>query len=225
MKVIVIEDESEVLEILVSELEREGFQVRGLTNGVNALEHICEFDPDIVLLDQIMPIKNGSEVIVDIRSDNKVADIPIMMITALVGEADKIAALNLGADDYVTKPFSLSEVIARVHALVRRSQKTYRSPQKLLSYYDLKINLSAHKAMLVGEDLHLTLTEFRILCELIKKCGEVLSRDNLRELALGNLNVTDRTIDVHMASLRKKLGGLGELIETVRGVGYRAKQV
>ncbi|MBK7843250.1 MAG: response regulator transcription factor [Bdellovibrionales bacterium] len=141
------------------------------------------------------------------------------MLTGLDNENEKVEALELGADDYILKPFSSEELGARVRAVLRRVQT--ESGIDKLEDGDLKIDLQAYKVAAKGKEIYLTLTEFRILTELIKQKGKVLTRDRLRETALGNLNVTDRTIDVHMASLRKKLYEISPVIETVRGVGYR----
>lgn len=221
MRVLIIEDETEIRDLLVSQFTDGGFEALGLESGIRVLVTLESFHPDVILLDQMMPGKSGKEVIYEIRSNGKFSEIPIMMVTGLDSEAEKVEALNSGADDYVTKPFSVREVIARTHALVRRSQVAHKSQQNKIEIKDLTVDMKAYKVIHMGEEVPLTLTEFKILCELLKQSGQVLTRDNLREKALGNLNVTDRTIDVHMASLRKKLNGMGDKIETVRGVGYR----
>ena len=221
LRVLVVEDESEIREFLVSQFIEAGAQSSGLPSGDQILATLESFQPNIILLDQTMPGKSGKDVIKEIRSHTRFSEIPIMMVTGLDGESEKIQALEMGADDYVTKPFSVKELIARSHALVRRSQSTHRAQQKNLVVKDLTVDFSAHKVILRGQEIALTLTEFKILCELLRQSGQVLTRDKLRERALGNLNVTDRTIDVHMASLRKKLSDMGDSIETVRGVGYR----
>jgi DNA-binding response OmpR family regulator len=135
--------------------------------------------------------------------------------------AEKIEALEMGADDYITKPFSVREVLARAQALVRSAHMAHKIAQQNLVIKDLVVDFASHKVSLKNKEVPLTLTEFKILVELLKQSGMVLTRDKLRERALGNLNVTDRTIDVHMASLRKKLEHMGDSIETVRGVGYQ----
>lgn len=221
IKVLIIEDETEIRDFLLSQFKESGFQVLGLPSGEDVLNAMEGFHPGVVLLDQMMPGKSGTEVIREIRSSVKFSETPIMMVTGLDGESEKIDALNSGADDYVTKPFSLREIMARVQALYRRSQSTHKSTQKVIELKDLTVDLRVHKVTHQGQDVPLTLTEFKILTELLKQSGQVLTRDSLREKALGNLNVTDRTIDVHMASLRKKLNDMGDRIETVRGVGYR----
>ncbi len=221
VKVLIIEDENEIREILVSNLESSGFIPRGIDGGKEVILHLEQFSPDVILLDQIMPGKTGQEVMQEVRANARFCNIPIIVVTGLNSEEQKIAALNLGADDYVTKPYSTKELQARILALLRRSNVAHKSQQKNISIKDITVDLGAHKVLLNGQEVPLTLTEFKILCELIKQSGQVLSRDSLRERALGNLNVTDRTIDVHMASLRKKLAHMGDSIETVRGVGYR----
>lgn len=221
IRVLVVEDEGEIREFLVSQLTESGAVALGAANGDNLMSKIETFKPSLLLLDQMMPGKSGKEIIQEIRANAAYSEMPIMMVTGLDAEADKILALELGADDYVTKPFSVKEVIARCHALVRRSRAAHKSHQRNLSVGDLTVDFSAHRVTKSGSEVPLTLTEFKILVELLKQSGQVLTRDKLRERALGNLNVTDRTIDVHMASLRKKLDEMGDSIETVRGVGYR----
>lgn len=221
MLVLIIEDEKEVRDMLEFEFKTQGWQVLALESGENALVRMSQTPPDVALIDQILPGKMGTDIIREIRSSTQFGTLPIIMVTALGSEGDKLKAFDLGADDYITKPFMIREVVARVKALIRRTEQSHKSEQKQLVYQNLMVDFSAHKVIKDGGEVPLTLTEFKILGELLKESGQVLSRDNLRERALGNLNVTDRTIDVHMASLRKKLGTLGDAIETVRGVGYR----
>jgi DNA-binding response OmpR family regulator len=221
IRVLIVEDEMEIRDFLSHQFNESGATTQSLSSAENLLQTIESFKPTVILLDQMMPGKSGKQVIQEVRCHPQFGELPIMMVTGVSDEEEKIEALELGADDYVTKPFSVKEVIARAQALARRSQLGQKNQQKSLSIKDLHIDLAAHKVKLNGEDVILTLTEFKILCELIRQSGQVLTRDKLRERALGNLNVTDRTIDVHMASLRKKLLEMGDSIETVRGVGYR----
>lgn len=221
LRVLVIEDEDEIREFLVSQFVENNCQAHGLPNGNHLMEALEQFRPTIVLLDQMMPGKSGKEIMREIRASAKFSELPVMMVTGLDGEAEKIEALEMGADDYITKPFSVREVLARSQALVRRSQMAHKTAQQNLVVKDLVVDFASHKVSLKNREVALTLTEFKILVELLKQSGMVLTRDKLRERALGNLNVTDRTIDVHMASLRKKLEEMGDSIETVRGVGYR----
>lgn len=223
IKVLVVEDENEIREFLVEQLNKMGYKVKGLSDGEQVRESLKSETPDVLIIDQIMPRKTGTEVIRELRASNDHRDLPIIMLTGLDGEAEMIAALEIGADDYMTKPFSIKEVYTRIMALHRRSVQNSKNKDNGLELRDLRIDLRSHKVFLADSEVHLTLTEYRILVELLRNLGSVLSRDSLREQALGNLNVTDRTIDVHMAALRKKLGPIGDLIETVRGVGYRAE--
>jgi DNA-binding response OmpR family regulator len=221
IKVLIVEDEEEIRALIEDHFQEAGMQTLSLENGEKIMTAIETFSPQIILLDNIMPGKTGKELIAEIRSHSQWSEIPIMMITGLNSEADKIAALDIGADDYITKPFSLKEAVARANALVRRRWQSHKSQIKNLVFGPIEIDLKAHKVVRGGLEIPFTLTEFRILTELVKQVGQVITRDRLRERALGNLNVSDRTIDVHMASVRKKLDGLGDNIETVRGVGYR----
>ena len=221
MRIMVIEDEKDVRELLQLELKNQGFTPLALESGHLVTQKIQEFKPQVILLDQLLPGKTGMDIMKEIRSNTRFNNIPIIVVSALIAEDDKVQALNIGADDYITKPFTIKELIARVRALIRRSESSYLQKQSQLTYGELKVDFSAHKVTLKAREIPLTLTEFKILSELLKQNGQVLSRDCLRERALGNLNVTDRTIDVHMASLRKKLNNMGDNIETVRGVGYR----
>ncbi len=223
MKVMVVEDEHDIRDILKNLLEDEGFEVVAFDSGMNLLEDLRINEPDLLLLDQILPGKTGVEAVREVRSSEKFAKLPIIMVTGLSGEEDKVAALDLGADDYVTKPFYPKELAARIKALARRSDLTDgdKPTGDRIVRGNLIVDFSAHRVTVAQIEVGLTLTEFKILAELLKQSGQVLTRERLRERALGNLNVTDRTIDVHMASLRKKLGSIGDEIETVRGVGYR----
>lgn len=221
IRAIVVEDEQEIREFLVSQLEENGIHTTGLPSGESLKQELRAFQPNIILMDQRMPGKSGRELVKEIRSMVEFAEIPIIMVTGLGTEQEKVDSFSEGADDYITKPFSIREVIARVQALVRRASNGHRSSQTQITIKDLSVDLVAFEATLGGRELPLTLTEFKILAELLSQAGEVLTRDRLRERALGNLGVTDRTIDVHMASLRKKLGSMGDTIETVRGVGYK----
>lgn len=221
MRILVIEDEQEIRDFLVTQFEENGMIAQGLASGDGFMTKLEALEPHVILMDQMMPGKSGTDLIKELRSSLRFSETPVMMLTGLDGEAEKVAALEMGADDYVTKPFSVKEVLARVQALVRRSQAAHKTQQKTMAIQDLVVDLIAHRVTLQGREIALTLTEFKILVELMRQSGQVLTRDRLRERALGNLNVTDRTIDVHMASLRKKLEEMGEKIETVRGVGYR----
>jgi DNA-binding response OmpR family regulator len=221
VKILLIEDEDDLRDALSEDLGSQGFQVKALGHGNNAVQVLNEYAPDLLILDQVLPGKSGQEILVEVRAQVKFAEMPILILTGLTAEEQIVLALNRGADDYMTKPFSTKELTARISALVRRAKMQHKSQLQQMVIKELVVDLSTHKVTLSGQPVPLTLTEFKILCELIRQTGNVLTRDRLRERALGNLNVSDRTIDVHMASLRKKLEGMGTEIETVRGVGYR----
>ena len=219
LRVLIVEDEPDIREAVQASLQSEGFMVTALDNGMDVIPTMRQTKPDIVLLDQILPGKTGVEVVREMRAEQQFSRTPIMMVTGLAGEDDKVLALDIGADDYLTKPFSMKELSARIKALARRAE--IDAKQDRLTKDRLVVDFAAHRVTLDSQEVQLTLTEFKILSELLKQSGTVLTRERLRERALGNLNVTDRTIDVHMASLRKKLNEVGDQIETVRGVGYR----
>lgn len=221
-KILLVEDELEIREE-VAELLRQGhFLVHALESGESLMQELSQFEPNLLLLDYRLPGRDGVALLRSVRSNKEFRCLPIIMLTGVNGEDQKVAALDLGADDYVEKPFSPRELVARVKAVLRRAEcDTDEEGSDILEFKDLKVDLSSHKAELKGQELPLTLTEFRILVELMRQKGKVLSRDRLRANALGNLNVSDRTIDVHMASLRKKIEPLSRQIRTVRGVGYR----
>lgn len=223
IKVLVVEDERDIRELLTQKLENQGFLVYAVERGDQVVFVMEQFNPDIILLDQIMPGKMGIDVLRDIRNHSQFATIPVIMVTGLGGEGEKLEAFSSGADDYVTKPFMSKELGARIHAVLRRSRganiDTSRPNQLVNS--NLVVDFSAHKVFVDSEEIKLTLTEFKLLSELLMQAGRVLSRDQLREKVLGRLSITDRTIDVHMAALRKKLRNRGDDIQTVRGVGYR----
>ena len=218
-KILVVDDESQTREFLAEVLREHGFETKAVESGNEILSVLSSFTPHLVLLDYSLPGKSGVEIIKILRASETYHQLPIIMVTGLDREDEKVAALELGADDYVVKPFSSKELAARIRAVLRRAP--LEEGGEKLEIGDIAVDLRSHKVVAGGSEVHLTLTEFRILVELIRKKGKVLTRDQLRETALGNLNVTDRTIDVHMASLRKKLSDFATAIETVRGVGYR----
>ncbi|MDC0980238.1 response regulator transcription factor [Bdellovibrionales bacterium] len=220
-KILVVEDEKDVRDYLLSILEGEGFIVSTLADGSDLIGNLRSFAPHLILMDYGLPGKSGVELIEQIRECVDFNNIPIIMVTGLAGEDEKVAALELGADDYIVKPFLPRELAARIRAVLRRVRDLAKDSMEQLEAGELVIDLKSHKVKLNDNYIHLTLTEFRILAALLRHKGQVLSRDQLREVALGNLNVSDRTIDVHMASLRKKLESCSASLQTVRGVGYQ----
>lgn len=223
ISVLIVEDELDIRELLTQKLINQGFIVYSTDRGDSVLETVRQYTPDIILLDQIMPGKMGIDVLRDLRNHSDFSSIPVIMVTGLGGEGEKLEAFNSGADDYVTKPFMSKELAARIRAVIRRTKglgMDATKPNQLVNS-NLVVDFSAHKVYVDDEEVKLTLTEFKLLSELLMQAGRVLSRDQLREKVLGRLSITDRTIDVHMAALRKKLRNRGDDIQTVRGVGYR----
>ena len=215
----IVEDEVDMAELVAMRLRREGYLTELVHDGAEALDRIRSNPPDLVLLDLMLPGMPGADVAAELRRDGRTAALPIIMLTARSQESDVVAGLKLGADDYVTKPFSMSVLVARVEAQFRRRQGVQAEP---LQAGPLRIDPQRHSVQVAGQDVALTLTEFRLLTALVAARGRVLSRNQLIDQVLGiDAVVTDRTIDVHLAALRRKLGPARGLIQTVRGVGYR----
>ena len=221
--ILVIDDEKDLIELVRYNLENDGFDVIAATDGQSGLEVVKKHRPDLVVLDLMMPGLDGLQVCQQLRADPRSASIPLIMLTAKATEADRIIGLELGADDYITKPFSPREVIARVKALLRR-MNARDTQQQVIRCGDLSIDLSGHEVSFRGQRVSLTATEFRILEFLAARPGRVFSRDEIIDAALGNeTSVFDRTVDVHITAIRRKLGAGGEYIETVRGFGYKLR--
>jgi DNA-binding response OmpR family regulator len=219
--VLVIDDEKDLLELVRYNLEKEHLDVITASDGASGLEIGLKHKPDLVVLDLMMPGMNGLEVCKQLRSDARTSRVPIIMLTAKAGETDKIVGLEMGADDYITKPFSVRELLARVRAVLRRSGPAAEK-QEVIRRGGLVLDVAQHEVSYDGEKITLTATEFRILEYLASRPGRVLSRDDIIDGALGrDAAVFNRTIDVHITALRKKLGAGGAHIETVRGFGYK----
>ncbi|MBY0430611.1 MAG: phosphate regulon transcriptional regulator PhoB [Rhodospirillales bacterium] len=219
--VLIVEDEAALATMLRYNLEKEGYTVCEAGDGEEALTQVAEHNPDLILLDWMLPIMSGIEVCRQLRRKPKHRDLPIIMLTARGEEGDKIRGLNTGADDYITKPFSLPELLARVRALLRRAQP---APSKgVLSYETITMDLAAHRVTRAGRSLHLGPTEFRLLQFLLQHPGCVFSREELLNAVWGpDIYVESRTVDVHIRRLRKVLNGEGDadIIRTVRAAGY-----
>ncbi len=222
--ILVIDDEEDLIELVRYNLEKEGFQVKGAIDGETGLSDAMQYIPDIVLVDLMLPGMDGLEVCRRLRAEARTADIGLIMLTAKDAESDRIVGLELGADDYITKPFSTRELIARVRALLRRAAR----PQERISNIrcgDLLIDLDRRKVTWRDREITLTATEFRLMHFLASHPGRVFSRGELIDKVLGrDVEVLDRTVDVHITSLRKKLGKTGSWIETVRGFGYKFRE-
>lgn len=222
LTVMVVDDEPDLLELVAYNIRQDGHEVLTATNGLAALEMVKSRQPDVVVLDVMMPGLSGLEVARRLRSQTETASIPIVMLTARAEEKHELEGLDAGADDYISKPFSMQVLIARVKAVARRVGAS-GTKKNSLEMGPIAIDLDEHAAFVSGEEMKLTITEFRILAALISAQGKVLSRPALISRAIGpGVTVTERTIDVHVTSIRKKLGEHAGLIKTVRGVGYRA---
>ncbi len=222
-KVLVIEDEPDILEVIQYNIEREGHKVIACRDGEQGLSRIRTDAPDLVILDLMLPGMDGTEVCRQVKADPVTRGIPIIMVTAKSEESDVVLGLGLGADDYIAKPFSPRELMARVNVVLRRgSVREERSDGERISRGELSIDLGRFEARAAGELLSLTPTEMRLLHFLASHPGRVFPRAHLLSRVIGeDAVVTDRNIDVHVRALRLKLGDHASVIETVRGVGYR----
>jgi two-component system alkaline phosphatase synthesis response regulator PhoP len=222
--ILVIDDEPELVKLLDYNLTKAGYLVLSAKDGENGLAAARKHSPDAIILDVMMPGLDGWEVCKRLRTDPATSALPILMLTAKAEEGDRVLGLELGADDYVTKPFGVRELLARVKALLRRSEIATASPEVIKSG-KIVIDSSRRTVTVAGKAIALTATEFNLLKSLAEKEGRVISREDLLSLARGDeVAVMDRTVDVHVAALRKKLGKQGDMVETVRGVGYRMKE-
>jgi two-component system, OmpR family, alkaline phosphatase synthesis response regulator PhoP len=222
--ILVIDDEKDLIELVSYNLGKEGFAVRSASNGETGLASAMNDLPDLILVDLMMPGMDGLEVCRRLRADTRTSAIPLIMLTAKSSESDRVVGLELGADDYVTKPFSPRELAARVKAVLRRSSHQVAEP-KVIRRDALTIDLTRREVSCEGNSITLTASEFRLLHFLATHPGQVFSRSELIDGALGReISVVDRTIDVHITGLRKKLSHCGGWIETVRGFGYRFKE-
>jgi len=219
-RILVVDDDQQIVRLARSFLEQAGFFVFVAYDGETAMQTIRREHPDLVVLDLMLPTPDGWEITRRIRADKKLFTIPILMLTARVEDADKIAGLQLGADDYLTKPFNGGELVARINAIMRRAAGML-TPSNILECGNLHVDVDQHTASLNGQSLDLTPSEFAILTTLMKRPNHVLSRSELIEKALGYAyEGLDRTLDSHIRNLRKKLNH-EDYIETVIGVGYR----
>ena len=224
-KVLVVDDEEDILELLKFNLSREGYQVTCATSGEQALRLVRSENPDLIVLDLMLPGIDGLEVTRRLKNDPDTKNLPIIMLTAKGEEADIVTGLELGADDYITKPFSPRILLARVRAVLRRKIKGQLEETSVLRIHDLEIDPGRHEVLLNGKPIQLTFTEFGILNYMARRPGWVFTRLQIVEAVRGEDHpVTDRSVDVQIVGLRRKLGPAGKYIETVRGVGYRFKE-
>ena len=221
-KILIVEDDHNIVELLTYNLEQEGYDVRVALDGADALQRVAADVPDLVILDLMLPEIDGLEVCRLLKRSPQTAVIPVIMLTAKVEEIDRIVGLELGADDYIAKPFSPREVVLRVRAVLRRIASRTNEPSNQLEVHGLTINLDKHMVRGAGGEIDLTATEFKMLTQFAQAPGRVFTRSVLMDVIWGqDYYGVDRTVDTHVSRLRRKLGRFGEHIETVHGVGYR----
>lgn len=221
--ILIVEDEEDIASLIAHHVEGAGFNVMVAYNGAAAFKEIDKQLPDLILLDLMLPDMDGTEICKILKQKPATKDIPIIMVTAKAEEVDRIVGLELGADDYVVKPFNTRELVLRVKGVLKRI-KAPREEQKILKHGDLTLDIDAHKVSLAAQEIELTLTEFKLLKELLLNKGRVRSREILLNNVWGyTFEGYDRTVDTHVQRLRRKLENYGKIIETVRGIGYMIK--
>jgi two-component system phosphate regulon response regulator PhoB len=223
-RILVVDDEPDITALVAYHLAKAGFRVSTAANGTDALKAAREERPDIVILDLMLPGVSGYDILAELRKRDETRDVGVILLTARREETDRIRGLSLGADDYLTKPFSPQELSLRVSGLLRRLGSPAVSAGSTLTAGPVSIDRSAHRATVHGQELSLTATEYKLLLTLIERRGRVQSRPQLLEMVWeAQPDIQTRTVDMHVQRLRTKLGSAGDLIETVRGFGYRFK--
>lgn len=214
-----VEDDSNIRELVVYTLNTTGMDAKGFEDGKTFKEALAKKKPELVLLDIMLPGMDGMKILKDLKSSSKTKDIPVIMVTAKGSEYDKVMGLDTGADDYVTKPFGMMELVSRIKAVLRRSQKVEK---RIYEIGTLSLDLEKHEVRVEGQPVALTLKEFEMLRKLVQHPNTVFTREQFLEEIWGyEVDVETRTVDVHVRTLRQKLGVAGDVVETVRGVGYR----
>lgn len=222
---LVVEDDEDILELVSYNLVKAGYRVTRATTGREALAAVAEDPPDLVVLDLMLPETDGTEVCRILKGDVNTSAIPVVMLTAKGEESDIVAGLELGADDYITKPFSPKVLLARIRAVLRRKEKGDADADAVIRVHNLVIHPGRREVLLDGAPVDLTYTEFSVLHVLARRPGWVFTRYQIVDAVRGgDYDVTDRSVDVQIAGLRKKLGDAGDHIQTVRGVGYRIRE-
>jgi two-component system alkaline phosphatase synthesis response regulator PhoP len=225
-KVLIIEDDANIQELIRYNLAKEGYQVISAIEGEDGLTKAQTEKPNLIILDLMLPGMDGLEICRLLKADSGTAGIPIIMVTAKGEESDVVAGLELGADDYMTKPFSPKVLVARIRACLRRNKQKSIDQSSVLELNNLSIHPGRHEVLIDGNPIDLTFTEFRLLHLLAGRPGWVFTRYQIVDAIKGeDYIVTDRTVDVQVVGLRKKLGDYGRYIETVRGIGYRFKDL
>ena len=221
--ILIVEDEEDIRQLLTFNLEREGFATLEAADGNDGLDKARSRKPDLILLDVMLPGMDGFQVCRELERQPATACIPVIMLTARGEEVDRIVGLELGADDYVVKPFSVRELILRIRAILRRQSAATSTPR--VARHGISVDPAAHKVLVQEQDVELTATEFRLLEDLIRHAGTVRTREQLLNTVWGyQFEGYARTVDTHVRRLRAKLGEAADLVETVRGVGYRFKE-
>jgi len=224
-KILVVDDEEDILELVRHNLAREGYQVICAATGEKAVDKAQKEKPDLIVLDLMLPGIDGLQVARTLKADARTRQVPIIMLTAKGEEADIVTGLELGADDYITKPFSPRVLLARIRAVIRRHAKKTEDDGSILEISGISIHPGRRSVTVDGQPVDLTYTEFQVLYYLAKRPGWVFTRSQIVDAVRGSdYPVTDRSVDVQIAGLRKKLGACGDYIETVRGVGYRFRE-
>jgi len=224
-KILVVDDERDILELVRYNLAKEGYRVHCVASGEAGFRKAVEENPDAILLDLMLPDLDGLDVCRQLKNNQVTRHIPVIMLTAKGEEADIVTGLELGAEDYIVKPFSPRVLVARLRVVFRRKKSRDLDEDLVVHLHDLVIDPNRHEVLLHGKPMGLTTTEFRILHFLARRPGRVFSRDHIISGVKGdNYAVTERSVDVQIVNLRKKLGESGQAIETVRGVGYRFKE-
>lgn len=219
--ILVIEDEQSIADVIVYNLQKEGYAVYWERDGRDGLIRAQTMVPDLCILDLMLPGIDGLQICRLLKADTRTKAVPVMMLTARSAETDEIVGFNMGADDYVTKPFRVQPLIHRIKALLRRADSA-EAGKNQLEMHGIEIDRTNHVVKYLGKEMELTPTEFRLLWTMMSQPGRPFSRNELMETSRGeDANSLERTIDVHVRALRKKLGETNEIIETVRGVGYR----
>lgn len=217
--VYIVEDDASIRELEIYALKNSEFEVTGFESGKSLMTQLDSKVPDIILLDIMLPAEDGIAILKKIRQTPSIADVPVIMVTAKTSEIDAVKGLDAGADDYITKPFGVMELVSRVKAVLRR---TVKKAKTVLVYKNIELDENKHTVLVDGCEIDLTYKEYEILKHLIRNKGIVLTRDRLMEIVWGyNFEQGNRTVDVHIQSLRKKLGSAGEHIKTIRNVGYK----
>jgi two-component system, OmpR family, phosphate regulon response regulator PhoB len=222
--ILIIEDEKDIVDLIEYHLKQSGFSVISALDGSAGLEKAKKKNPNLIILDLMLPEMDGKDICRSLKSNPLTQSIPILMLTAKAEETDRLVGFELGADDYVTKPFSPKELVLRVKAILRRKEVDPEG-EKMIRIGDLLIDIDRHQISIKKSTVRLTSTEFKLLVELASKRGRVLTREHLLDRVWGyTYEGYARTVDTHVRRLREKLGPLGDLVETIRGVGYRFRE-